>query len=115
MTKRLCFATALALFTFTAGCKDSASSNPLLGKWTAADSSCAPTIVFTAQLETISLGYMGGPERNPKPVTFATKYIIVDPHTVISTDLGGGAGNTWKVADSTHMTNATNNCQYTKQ
>jgi hypothetical protein len=115
MTHRFGFAIAVALVLFLAGCKASAPSNPLLGKWAAADSSCAPSIIFTPQLETISLGYMGGPDRNPKPVTFATKYVIVDAHTVITTDLGGGRGNTWTVADSTHMTNATNNCQYTKQ
>lgn len=115
MTKRSCFAIALVLFAFTAGCKADASSNPLLGKWTAADSSCASPIVFTAQLETLTMPYTGGPDRNPKPITFATKYNIVDAHTVITTDLSGTRGNTWTVQDSTHMTNATNNCQYTKQ
>ncbi len=113
MTHRFCFAIAVVLFS--AGCKASAPSNPLLGTWTAADSSCATPIVFAAQTETMTMPYLGGPERNPKPITFATKYNVVDAHTVITTDLSGSAGNTWTVADSTHMTNDTNNCQYTKQ
>jgi len=113
MTRRFYFPIFLVLFA--AGCHASGSSNPLLGSWTATDSACASPIVFTAQTETMTMPYTGGPERNPKPITFATKYNIVDAHTVITTDLAGGAGNTWTVADSTHMTNATNNCQYTKQ
>jgi hypothetical protein len=113
MTNRFFF--AIALVFFAAGCNAGAASNPLLGTWTAADSSCATPIVFTAQNETITMPYLGGPERHPKPITFPAKYNIVDAHTVITTDLSGSAGNTWTVADPTHMTNATNNCEYTKK